>query len=150
MSAACTQLTIERGSDPRAQDIFSRTALHYACMSEEPQKEVLGLLIKAGVRTGTVDLDGKIAEDYHRATRRGHYVPHEVVAWVCGKLWTGCYEMSYGGLRCVLDNSRFHQRNYAAVFSERIRENSKTSAEQEKTWSVVSNSDEEDFELVDE
>ncbi|KAL8904849.1 MAG: hypothetical protein Q9207_003009 [Kuettlingeria erythrocarpa] len=79
MSPACTKLIIEHGDLIRAQDSFARTALHYAYMSEEPNKEVQDLLIKAGVRTGTVDLRGKTGRDYFRSFERGEDVSHEVV-----------------------------------------------------------------------
>ncbi|KAL8922820.1 MAG: hypothetical protein Q9208_004945 [Pyrenodesmia sp. 3 TL-2023] len=144
MSAACTKLTIERGSDHHAQDSFSRTALHYACMSEEPHEEVQDLLIKAGLRTGTLNLDRKTATDYRAALELGDFVPHEVVAWICDKLWDGCYEMTYGGLRGVLENSRFHQNNYDVVLMKML------SAKQKKTWSIVFDSDEEDFNSEEE
>lgn len=139
MSPACTKLTIERGDLIRAQDSFARTALHYAYMVEEPNEEVQDILIRARIRTGTVDLHGKTAREYIGLFGREN-VRQEVVEWICSQLWTGCYELSYGGLYGALDSSRVHVGNY---WARAMEEMDRKSAEKEKTWSIVSNSDDE-------
>lgn len=145
-SAACAKLTIERSDLIHAQDSFCRTALHYAALFEEPNEEVRDLLISAGVRPGTVDLQRKTAQDYFDANHYGGFDRVEVTEWVCAMFYCGYYDLSYGALYSALDNSRYYTEQVSDAFSTEMNESFRASAEKDKTWSIVSISDDEDFE----
>ncbi|KAL8727660.1 MAG: hypothetical protein Q9166_005896 [cf. Caloplaca sp. 2 TL-2023] len=148
-SAACAKLTIECGGLIHAQDSFCRTALHYAAMVEEPNEKIRDVLIRAGVRPGTVDLQRKTAQDYFNAYYDRGFDRLEVMEWICDMFYNGCYLLSHGALYAALDNSHYYQGQYTATFSKNVDETLRASAEKNKTWSIVSDSEEEDFEPSD-
>lgn len=150
-SAACTKVTIESGVLLQAQDKFGRTALHYATMLIEPKKEVKNLLVRAGVKLETVDLQGKTA--LHYASEEYHlHEDEEIVRWIdC--MWMHYHHphgISTAILGFVVDNCNYYQYRYSVRWSEETNRMSSTLADKEKTWTVVSDSDEEDYEPSDD
>lgn len=140
--AACTALAIKRGSQVNAQDRFSRTALHYHALVEEPKAKVADILKAAGVRTGTVDLSRKTAQDYILEDYRTH--DNElVVRWIEQMTYSSRYwELRQEALeRDALGNCSYYRSRYSEYFSRKRIE----SQEKSRTWTIVENSDEEDY-----
>lgn len=140
--AACIVLAIECGSQVNAQDRSYRTALHYHALIEEPQAKVEVLLKTAGVRIDTVDLNGKTAQDYI-LEGYGTYDDDSIVEWIEQMTYGFRYrEMRKATLELgALDNCFYYQSRYSERFSRQIRE----SQEKSRTWTIVENSDEEDY-----
>lgn len=144
-SAACTKSLLTRISGNRtlinAQDRFCRTALHYYAMLEEPDEEVVSMLLGAGIKTGTVDLNGKTAGSYARLSF-GSYGNEEAIGWMNHMLLFRYYEMRKEALRAPLDNQAIFQQSMSRSFNQKLND----SAEAAKTWTVVSDSDDENYE----
>ncbi|KAL8952474.1 MAG: hypothetical protein Q9222_001615 [Ikaeria aurantiellina] len=162
-SPGCTQVAIEHGDLIHSQDTFCRTALHYAELLEQPNEravdaadsldedepgvDVRTLLQDAGVRQGTVDLDRKTAleyrheHDYNWSSFRNMETPE----WILSQFIDGCWEMSYGALKGAIDNSNYYGERITDRFYTQLQSERETSANKEKTWTVVSDSEDEDY-----
>ena len=138
-SVECTQLSIDKGADINAQDNFCRTPLHYAVLVEEPDDNVRYLLIDSGARTGTVDLKGRTAE-YYKSLYNGRYAEEDCTRWLESR-HCDCHELTIYALYSAIDNASVYHQNYGYTWVSRMKE----SAERSKTWSVVSDSEDEDF-----
>ena len=145
LSPACTKFTIKRGSLIHAQDNFYRTALHYAALPEEPNMEVQDILLEAGVRPGTVDLHGQTAQYYYDTHDLGHFESFEVGSFISTIMHIRCHIFTASTLRFALDKSRYHQQKQSVRFSRQVQGPMRARADKEKTWTVVSDSDDEDF-----
>ncbi|KAL8655796.1 MAG: hypothetical protein Q9226_002907 [Calogaya cf. arnoldii] len=135
MSAAYTKLTIERGDMLYARDTFHRTALHYAGLIRMRNKKVLKLLTKTGASLAIVDSFHKSAQKYID----GDYQDYEALQapqWIEITMFYNGREMSFEFRKFALDECH--------------RLLGQTSGEKEKNWSIVSDSDEEDFKPTDE
>ncbi|KAL8998781.1 MAG: hypothetical protein Q9169_002231 [Polycauliona sp. 2 TL-2023] len=146
MSPACTKLSIERGALVDAQDIFHRTPLHYAVLVEEPNRVVRKLLLDAGASLTKEDSLRKSAQYYidHWGIESGDHL--DVPEWLeCHMLYLACPAMSYGSLYGALENSLYYGNRISEQWSNKIGVSLQTSAQKEKRWSVVSDSDEEDY-----
>lgn len=137
---ACTAFTIEHTNEVNAQDNFGRTALHYAALVEDPERKVRGLLETAGVRTGTVDLQRKTAQCYEKEDY-GTDENDEVTGWVDGMRFR-CLELHKAVYRAAFDSVEYYSLRYGQHFEKRI----KALYERSKTWTIVSDSEEEDYE----
>lgn len=140
--AACIDLAIKRGSQVNAQDHFCRTALYYHALVKDPKGKVADLLKAAGVRTGTVDLDRKTAQDY-TLEGYGDNDNELVIRWIEQMTYACRYrELRKGALEFgALDNCFHYQSRYSEYFSRQIGE----MQEKSRTWTIVENSDEEDY-----
>ncbi|KAL8837688.1 MAG: hypothetical protein Q9170_002420 [Blastenia crenularia] len=141
-SVACTKLTLNRSAAINAQDRELKTALHYAASVEEPNGKVIDLLIAGGVRPGTVDMDRKA---YHECTY-SNFEPQELMHWIAGMFYGYHEAMGYGALYGALDNSGYHADIIDSRFV-RLGKGWRMEADQDKTWTEVSDSDEEDFDV---
>ena len=147
MSPACTKLTIERGHDLiHAQDIFCRTALHYTALVEEPNLEVRDMLLAAGIRPGTVDIHLRNAQYYYDDHEDGHFISHKGGEFVCDMMYDCSRELTSSALYSAIDNSQYYMHKYSVRFHREIRESAITSAEKDKYWTMVSDSEDENFE----
>ena len=145
LSPACTKLTIKRGDLINTQDHFCRTALHYAALAEEPDIKVQIMLLAAGVRPGTIDLNGRTAQYYYKANDRGHFESHVAVNFIYTMMYEHCCELTDATLYNAIDCSYHYNQKYNVRFCRHIEEARVASAEAKKTWTIVSNSDDEDF-----
>ena len=144
-SPACTKLTIKRGDLIHTQDHFCRTALHYAALVEEPNFKVRDMLIAAGVRTGTIDLNGRTAQYYYDENEPKNFKYHAAADFIDPTLYAHNPELSDTALYFAIDNSALYGRRYGVRFSRLMKEQESASGEKNKTWTIVSNSDDEDF-----
>ena len=145
LSPACTKLTIKRGDLIHAQDRFCRTALHYAALVEEPNIEVRNLLLAAGIQTGTVDLHRQTAQFYYDTHALMHFDSHEVGWFICTMMYEFCFDLTDAALCSAVDSSRYYNQKHQVRFEMQIQEKMIASAEAKKTWTLVSDSDDEDL-----
>ena len=147
MSPACTKLTIERCHDLIcAQDIVCRTALHYTALVEEPNLKVREMLLAAGVRPATVDIHLRNAQYYYDTHSKGHFDSHKGGLFVDHMMYNCSRELTGPALYHAIDNSRYYNNKYSVRFSRQIRQNYIASAEKNKHWTMVSDSEDENFE----
>ena len=144
-SPACTELIIERGNLIHAQDNVCRTALHYAGLLEDKSLDVKKMLLSAGVRTGTVDIQKHTAQLFFDTFAYQRYDYQDVISWIGGLRYGGCSELREGALYGAIDNSHYYGKKYGKIWTRDMKEMMRSSSEKEKTWTVVSDSDEEDF-----
>lgn len=138
--AACVALAIKDGSQVNAQDRFGRTALHYHALSEESKADVEEILKMAGARTDIADLNRKTAQEY-MLEEYGTGEDELVVGWI-DQMRHDYYVLRKEALeRGALDDCLYFQRRFNEKFCRQIIE----MEEKSRTWTIVENSDEEDY-----
>ena len=103
-SLACTKIAICHGASAEARDNFGRTALHYAALMEDPNDEILDVLIKAGVESGAVDLQHMTADMYLERQYNGDALNRDAIDWICC-MWCNTCDQSHLFPDAVSDNS---------------------------------------------
>ncbi|KAI4183784.1 MAG: hypothetical protein L6R41_005198 [Letrouitia leprolyta] len=146
-SVACTEYTIgENASLVTSQDYVCRTALHYAPLIEELKIAVKDALTSAGIRGGIIDIHGKTALQYEQMpydTTDAHF---EVVQWI-DRMYLKGYTTVSLVINHDLDNSYYYHQRYGGVWTANLDYTMARQPKEEKTWTIVSDSDEEDFDL---
>ena len=146
MSSVCIKLTIERGNLIHAQDILCRTALHYTAFLEELNLEVRDMLLAGGVRSGTVDIYGKNAQHYYDThDDNGNFESHKEGNFVFDITYLCSEELVSSELYKAIDNSQYYGREHLVRFHMESQKNVIASAEKDKGWTIVSDSENEDF-----
>ncbi|KAL8876785.1 MAG: hypothetical protein Q9198_005084 [Flavoplaca austrocitrina] len=159
-SSACTQLSIDNGVPVNDQDSFSRTALNYARLIGGRNGKVQEALVRAGAEASAVDVRNTV---YFRDTsyfaesieERPFIIQKDrssdnrgVIDWLDSMFEHGCsgLESFYGALReynlyldnCEDDEQEKNDRDDLARTSE-------TSQFRPVDWTIVSDSEDEDF-----
>ena len=145
MSPACTKLTLERGNLIHAQDKLCRTALHYTALLEEPNLKVRDMLLAGGVRPGTVDIYRQTAQYYYDTHSDGHFESHKGGQFLGHMMYQCSTELANRALYSAIDNCQYYHQRYSVRFHMQIQENAIASAKREKRWTIVSDSEDEDF-----
>ena len=74
-----------------------------------------------------------------------NFQSHEQSSFLYTMMCQCSYELNDGALYSAIDNSNYYGQRYGVHFFRQIKENRSALADKEKAWTVVSNSDDEDF-----
>ena len=135
----CVSIALENGCEVNVFDKDCRTPYHYAHLIEESSVEVIKLLEANGAKIGAVDIQRKAAKEY-LWDRYGSYGREENTYWI-DSMWLRRYSLDKIRIRAALYSSHIRAPQAAQRFSDQIDE----MWEKEKTWAVVEDSSEEDF-----
>lgn len=153
-SSACTQLSIDHGVSLNDQDSFGRTALNYARLVRETNAKVQEVLVRAGAKASAVGVRKTIY--FPGSTKGRHYVIQRdrdsnnrgCIDWLDSMFEYGCsglksfhdalWKYNFYLDNCEDDECEKNNRDDLARTSE-------TSEFAQVDWTIVSDSEDEDF-----